>query len=157
MILLRSIQAMVQLIIKLLYDSNTSTNKMQQSHKFITWSLCVAQHVSGRLPTHHQEHTTALGASGFTVGQKRLERCWSWSGRLRPTTLQPLLSNRKTRGSLCSCMLLMMDGETPETCWATQKRQVINLWDCCILLVELFESYDDARNCECKKNYYSVT
>jgi hypothetical protein len=22
----------------------------------------------GRLPTHHQEHTTALGASGFTVG-----------------------------------------------------------------------------------------
>ena len=32
-----------------------------------------------RLPAHHQEHTTALGASGFTVGEKRLERCWSWS------------------------------------------------------------------------------
>jgi len=33
----------------------------------------------------------------------------------------------------------MMGGETPETCWATHKRQVINLWNCCILLVELFE------------------
>jgi len=28
----------------------------------------------GRLPAHHQEHTTALGASGFTVGEKRLKR-----------------------------------------------------------------------------------
>jgi len=37
----------------------------------------------GRLPARHQEHTTALGASGFTVGEKQLE---------------PLLSNGKTRG-----------------------------------------------------------
>jgi len=33
----------------------------------------------GRLPAHHQEHTTALGASGITVRERRLERCWSWS------------------------------------------------------------------------------
>jgi hypothetical protein len=26
-------------------------------------------------PAHHQGHTTALGASGFTVGEQRLERC----------------------------------------------------------------------------------
>jgi hypothetical protein len=58
--------------------------------------------------------------------------------RPRPTTLQPLLPNCATRGSKCSCMLLMMGGETPETYWATHKRQVINLWNCCIL-VELFE------------------
>ena len=38
---------------------------MQQFHKFITWRLCVAQHVFGRLPAHHQEHTTAQGVSGF--------------------------------------------------------------------------------------------
>jgi hypothetical protein len=38
---------------------------------------------------HHQERTTALGASGFTVGEWRMERCWSWSARPRPTTLQP--------------------------------------------------------------------
>jgi hypothetical protein len=31
----------------------------------------------GRLPAHHQEHTTALEASGFTVGERRLERCWA--------------------------------------------------------------------------------
>jgi len=33
------------------------------------------------LPAHHQERTTTLGASGFTVGENRLERCWSCSGR----------------------------------------------------------------------------
>jgi len=36
----------------------------------------------GRFLAHHQELTTALTASGFTVGSWRLERCWSWSGRL---------------------------------------------------------------------------
>jgi len=45
-------------------------------------------------------------------------------------------------------MLLMMGGETPETCWATHKLQVTNLWNCCILLVELFETYDDGRTYE---------
>jgi len=59
---------------------------MQQFHKFITLRLCVAQHVFRRLPAHHQEHTTALGASGFTVGEKQLE-------------LQLRLSNGKTRDS----------------------------------------------------------
>jgi hypothetical protein len=48
---------------------------------------------------------------------------------------------------------------TPETCWAVHKRQVINLWNCCILLVDLFESFDDARTCEHQKrilNFYSL-
>jgi hypothetical protein len=102
----------------------------------------------GCLPSHHQEHTTALGTSGFTVGEWLLERCWSWSARPRPTMLQPPLSNGKTRVSWCSCLLLMMGGETPETCWAAHKRQVINFRSCCILLVDLFELYDDARSCK---------
>ena len=42
----------------------------------------------------------------------------------------------------------MIGKEAPEICWATHKRQVINLWNCYILLVNLFESYDDARTCE---------
>jgi len=33
----------------------------------------------GLLSAHHQERTTALGASCFTDVQWRLERCWSWS------------------------------------------------------------------------------
>jgi len=30
----------------------------------------------GRLSAHYQEHATALGASGFTVGEWQMERCW---------------------------------------------------------------------------------
>jgi len=33
----------------------------------------------------------------------------------------------------------MMGVRTPETCWAVNKRQVLNWWDCCIWLVTLFE------------------
>jgi len=39
----------------------------------------------------------------------------------------------------------MMGVEAPETCWATHKHQVINLWNYCIQLVNLFEMCDDAR------------
>jgi hypothetical protein len=55
--------------------------------------------------------------------------------RPRPTALQLPRSNGKTRGSYCSCTLLI-GGEAPKTCWATHKHQVINLGNCCILLVD---------------------
>jgi len=35
--------------------------------------------------------------------------------------------------------LVMMGMRMPETCWAVFKRQAINLRDCCIWLVDLFE------------------
>jgi hypothetical protein len=100
---------------------------------FICGSTCFGRH-----PAHHQEHTTALGASGSTFGRKRLERCWSWSGQ---TT---------TNNAPDSCVLLIMEGETPETCSVTCKRRVAS--NSCIWLVALFESYDDAWTCERQKS-----
>jgi hypothetical protein len=47
-----------------------------------------------------------------------------------------------------------MGVEAPETCWATHKRQVINLWNCCIWLVNLSEMYDDARNCQRQRLFF---
>jgi hypothetical protein len=38
--------------------------------------------------------------------------------------------------------LLMKGVRTPETCWAVYKRQLINLRNCCIWLVDLFEIDD---------------
>ena len=74
---------------------------MQQLLKFITW--CSAQHVLGVLTPIIRSSTTAVAASGFTVGAWWWQCCWSWSGRPRPTALLPACSNGKTRGCYCSC------------------------------------------------------
>jgi hypothetical protein len=51
----------------------------------------------------------------------------------------------------------MMGEDMPETCWTTHKRQVINLWNCYILLVELFVSYDDARAREIQIDWFHIS
>jgi hypothetical protein len=114
---------------------------MQQFHKFITWRLMCGSTCCGLLSAHYQERTTAIGASSFTWDHDqqrsnrhaptvKLEapsavvRSWWWAER-RPQHVEPHI-----------------------------KRQVINLWNCCILLVDLFESYDDARTCERQTDIY---
>ena len=108
------------------FDSNKSTNKVQQFHKFITWCLCVAQHVWA-------PQRPSSGAYNCTRSL--------WFYRWKEAAGALLVVVWPTG----SCTLLMMGGWTPETCWAIYERRVINLRKCCILLVDLFE---------CRSIYY---
>jgi len=126
----------------------------------------------GRLHAHHQELTTALTASGFTLecggssvvghGLAGRPAGQTTTNNAATTTLQG-----KTKGCQCSCKLLMMGVEAPETCWATHKHQVINLWNCCIWLVNLFGPYREfyknwswnmeSKSCSCLYNFLWIT
>jgi hypothetical protein len=59
--------------------------------------------------------------------------------RPRPTALLPPRSNGKPEAATAVSELLMMGMRMAETCWAVFKRQVINLRNCCVWLVNSFE------------------
>jgi hypothetical protein len=91
-------------------------------------------------PTHHQELNDCTGSLWFYLRIVVTDVLCSWSGRpAGPTTNTTRLSPRyegKTRG--CHSSHWAPDdgwGETPETCWAVNKRQGNKLKNCCIMLV----------------------
>jgi len=63
----------------------------------------------GRLHARHQELTTALTASGFTVGALVVAALL--------VVVWQVITGQTTANNV----------EAPETCWATHKLQVINL------------------------------
>ena len=119
---------------------------------FIIPYLYEAQHVSGDTPPiirilklHWQPlvfHTWKV--VGRVVGGRCQVQYCAWQ---RPPTTGPTTFHVwKTRGCQCSFRLLMTDGVSPETCWASYKYGIIKFWYivafCWIFLYEL---YYDAR------------
>jgi hypothetical protein len=102
-----------------------------------------AQHVSGDTPPNIRSLQLQWKVVGRVVGGP-CQAHYAWQ---RPTTTRPTTFHVwKTRGCQCSFKLLMMGGVSPETCWASYKYGIINVWytvaPCWIFLYEL---YYDAR------------
>jgi len=54
----------------------------------------------------------------------------------------------KSEATTAVVEFLMMGVRMPVICWAIYKCQVINLRNCCIWLVDVFDLCDDARTCK---------
>ena len=100
---------------------------MQQSLQFYSLTFIYSSTFFGRPHAHHQElNNCSIGLC-----------CWLWYARQQHYYQHVPAVNPEAATAVVE--LLMMGEEMPEICWATHKRQVINLRKCCIWLVDLFE------------------
>jgi hypothetical protein len=103
----------------------------------------------GRPHAHHQELNNSSNSLRFyrwncggssAIGRGR--------ARKRTTALLAPCSKVNPEDAAAVVEILMMDVRMSETCWAAHKRQVINIRNYCIYLVDLFELYDDVWTCK---------
>jgi len=95
---------------------------------FIIPYLYEAQHVSGETPPIIRSlklHWQPLVFNTWKVVGRQAQ--WHCAWQRPPTTRPTTFHVWKTRGCKCSLRLLMMDGVSPETCWASYKHGIINL------------------------------
>jgi hypothetical protein len=86
--------------------------------------------------THHQELNNCSSSLWFyrwsvvvAVPDHDQQHCYYHAPKVKPEAATAFVE------------FLMIGASTPKTCWAVHKRQVINLRNCCIWLVDLFEMY----------------
>jgi hypothetical protein len=106
--------------------------------QFIILTFVYSSTSFGSFPTHHQELNDCSGSLWFYLCIVLTVVLSSWSGwPAWPRTQHDCHHDIKVKPEAGTAVieLLMMDGKTPETCWAVNKRQDNKLKNCSIRLV----------------------
>jgi hypothetical protein len=106
--------------------------------QFIILTFIYSSTCFGRFLAHHQELNDRISSLCLYLRIVVTIVLCSWSGRqARPRTQHDCHHDTKLKPEAATAVieLLMMGGETPETCLPVNKRQDNKLENCCIWLV----------------------